>query len=393
MNIKCPQCDTLYDVSEEIANSGAQVQCAKCNDIFTASPAPQPEEIPDIVLEPIAEPEPTPEPEPISEPAQKTEPEPEEPSELLSPEEKEFFTSFGNKLAEAEEAAASQESVAEPSLEDVSAEAAEPAVPAMEEDDIGWVEEDVEEPAATEPETTEPETIDPFEELDTPNEAISFDELDTAVEPDASGEIDLFGDAEPPSEPEPEPEPESQTVEEDLFAPEVAETIAKPEEDLLDDITEPAQEAAQKTRMSQLSPVLVGWGALAASICLIIASATLFRVPIVKAVPGMAGLYAGIGLPVNIRGLEFVGLNHQWMNKNGRMRLVVRGEIINITDDAKPVPQIIFSMLDKGGLEFFQWTEQAGPSSLQGKSRTRFRAQIPAPADRVRQLKIRFAKR
>lgn len=65
MNIKCPQCDTLYDVSEEIANSGAQVQCAKCNDIFTATPAPEPEE---IVLEPISAPAPVPEPEPIPEP-------------------------------------------------------------------------------------------------------------------------------------------------------------------------------------------------------------------------------------------------------------------------------------------------------------------------------------
>ena len=62
MNIKCPQCDTLYDVSDEIANNGAQVQCAKCNDIFAATPAPEPapEPTPQTDIESAADPLPEP---------------------------------------------------------------------------------------------------------------------------------------------------------------------------------------------------------------------------------------------------------------------------------------------------------------------------------------------
>ena len=120
--------------------------------------------------------------------------------------------------------------------------------------------------------------------------------------------------------------------------------------------------------------------------------ATFFRVPIVRVLPGMASLYETIGLPVNVRGLEFFGLSHQWMNEGGRMRLVVRGEISNITDGTRPVPEIIFAMLDGNGHEFFQWTQKPKIKSLDAFSKTRFRAQIPAPADRVHRVKIRFAK-
>ena len=136
----------------------------------------------------------------------------------------------------------------------------------------------------------------------------------------------------------------------------------------------------------------MGWGALAASIVLISLSATLFRVSIVRALPGMAGLYETVGLPVNVRGLEFFGISHQWMNEGERMRLVVRGEISNITNASKPVPEIIFAMLDGSGHEFFQWTERPQTRELKGFAKLRFRAQIPAPANRVHQVKIRFAK-
>jgi predicted Zn finger-like uncharacterized protein len=340
VKIKCPQCDTTYDVSNEIASSGAQVQCAKCTNIFTATPVSEPE----IVLDPLPEPA----PEPIN--------------DLLSEEEKDFFASFGVKTADEPPAKPVDELDTDP----VSMEEEEgPPIsdtPAYDEamDDISWSESD----AAPIPEDTD--------------QSAEFDEFDAAPLDDDS---DLFADTDLQTAVVSEPE----SVFEDLMESEPA-PVPAPNEDLLEN-----EDEAPNQRFTP--QVLIGWGVLAASVAMVFTGATLFRVPIVKALPGMAELYAKVGLPVNIRGLEFYGLSHQWVNKGGRMRLVVRGEIANITDDAVPIPEIVFAMVDSSGLEFFQWTERTITKQLKPGAKTRFRAQIPAPADRVQQLKIRFAKR
>ncbi|MCP4933778.1 MAG: hypothetical protein GY927_06120 [bacterium] len=352
MNIKCPQCDTLYDVSIEIANSGAQVQCAKCNDIFTATPAPEPDPAPEIDVETTAN--------PLLEPVAQAVADDEGSSDLLSEEEKAFFSSFGAKLAE-EETTLAQEEAPEPEAQILPAEheieapeVIEPPAVELENDDIGWLEDDTDEQPTNEMPIEEP-----------------IEELTKAENSDPVTADDLFEDVDLQIEPEPE---------------EVI-VLTAPVEELVPEKT------ANRPKFLQLSRVQLGWGMLAASITFIIVGAATFRIPIVKAVPGMAGIYEKAGYPVNIRGLEFLGLNHQWMDQGGRIRLVVRGEIVNITNETMPVPQIRFSMIDKSGLEFFQWTKKTSLALLQPKARTRFRAQIPAPADRVRQLKIRFVNR
>jgi predicted Zn finger-like uncharacterized protein len=370
VKIQCPQCDTTYDVSDDIANSGAQVQCAKCADVFTATPLaeaeikaePEPEvTTPETPVEPeVAAPEIPAEPEvaPEKDPEITLEPipEPEGDAELLTDEEKDFFSSFGTKIAEEEAKVEEAEKMAEPEPE------TEPKPePETIEDDIGWA--DAEEKTDPEPEMAE--------------ETAESDDFAAISSPD---DEDLFADAEPEPDAEMEAEPEPEMEEPD-------EPISKA------DVVVPIKKTIAGLELKRLpSKIQMGWGALAASLLLLVMGTTFLRVPIVKALPGMAGLYEKMGYNVNIRGLEFYGLSHQWMEKDGRMRLVVRGEIANITDDAVPVPEIIFAMLDGSGHEFFQWTERMKIKQLAPNTRARFRAQIPAPADRVRQLKIRFAK-
>ena len=272
-------------------------------------------------------------------------------SDLLSEDEKAFFAGLVEKISDEEAAEPAQENAPEQELDAFDTtptpEASEPPAVELESDDIGWVEDETDEQP-----TDETPTDAPVE--------LPVEEPVAVASPDPMAADDLFEDVDLQTEAEPE------------------KVIA---------LTQPVEEVARKksaglpklAKLPQLSRVHIGWGALAASITFVIVAATTFRVPIVKALPGMAGLYEKAGYPVNIRGLEFIGLNHQWMDQGGRMRLIVRGEIVNITNDAMPVPQILFSMLDKSGLEFFQWTEKAGPALLQPKARTRFRAQIPAP--------------
>ncbi len=348
MKIQCPQCDTTYEVSDEIARSGAQVQCAKCSDVFTATPLAEPEAEPEAAIAPEAGPE------------------PETGEDLLTEEEKDFFASFGAKIEEQAAETDAPETI-EP---EAAADEADSEDDPSELDDIGWAETD----AAPEPEPEPEPALEPAPEPE-PEPAPPAEETEPDAFEAASGfkEDDLFADddLQTPAEPEPEPETESEPEPEPAAAP--------------------APETVPSSRFN--SPVLMGWGALAASLIVLIGAASLFRVSIVKALPGMAAVYETIGYRVNIRGLEFNGLSHQWVDKGDRMHLVVRGEIVNITGDPVKIPEVVFTMLDGSGLEFFQWTERPKVRQLAPGARTRFRAQIPAPANRVHQLKIRFAKR
>jgi hypothetical protein len=268
--------------------------------------------------------------------------------------------------------------------------------------DIDWV--TPEEPAVETQVAPEAEAEDPFYIESEPGEPVEISqgpeepEIDPFAaeegEPLASfDEIELKSEAEGEDEIQPEPEFESE-IESEPETESAPLNVNEPSSEAESDSAEPALEGdAPEEKGFRVSPVVIGWAALAASILIFFGSAVLFRVSISKALPGMADVYESVGLPVNVRGLEFNRLSHQWENKGGLMRLIVRGEIVNITDDPVAMPEIVFAMLDSNGLEFFQWTELPETRQLSPRGSTRFRAQIPAPADRVRQLKIRFAKR
>lgn len=60
----------------------------------------------------------------------------------------------------------------------------------------------------------------------------------------------------------------------------------------------------------------------------------------VAAVPDLAGLYALVGLPVNLQGLTLTGIKAERTATKGETRLVVRGYIVNVSREAKAVPPL-----------------------------------------------------
>ena len=441
----------MYDVPEEVATSGAQVQCARCENVFTAKPAePGPVEPGPVEPKP-AEPEPPAEPAPAEAPAAKTtppeaseakandfvelpekahpaeqaEPEKTEPEKaadealeasplstfahMLSDEEKEFFENFSRET--------SVDDSPPPKDEAKTDEDAKPAAP----------EEEKQPEAQTEP---EPEAAlqapleartgaDPFDDLLA--EVGDFPKVEVEKQPEADpalvddfmmdprqddgdqslADVDeafAFDDiAFAPAEPE-------ETTETAGMTEAAPDEPAGPEEPEDEPTGEKAPPAANKEPAAAPAPVvakgkkpfssrtLIGWGALAASLALVVSLSLLLREPIARALPGMADIYAFMGMPVNVRGLEFADLSHHWVKKGAVSQLDVRGEIVNITDEKKPVPEVVFAMLDANGMEFFQWTERTNANQLPPHGRARFHARIPAPADRVHQLQIRFAR-
>jgi hypothetical protein len=138
--------------------------------------------------------------------------------------------------------------------------------------------------------------------------------------------------------------------------------------------------------------VLAGWLAILAAVGGVLVTAVLAPERMVRLLPGTAAIYAAMGVPVNVRGLEFSNLGYRWAGDNaGRPALEIAGEVTNITTEPLIVPTVVFALLDEDGLEIFHWATVIRRSALPPGKTTRFQARIPAPPEAVRGLQVHFA--
>lgn len=131
----------------------------------------------------------------------------------------------------------------------------------------------------------------------------------------------------------------------------------------------------------------LGLGALAA----VIALAIVFRTPLVRMEPSLAGLYAKIGLPVNVRGLALEGLATRLENDNGRRALVISGSIRNLTRSDQPVPPLRLAILDSKGREIAILATAPPEPVLAGGKTVPFSTRLAVPATGGESFELRFA--
>jgi hypothetical protein len=125
---------------------------------------------------------------------------------------------------------------------------------------------------------------------------------------------------------------------------------------------------------------------------LVIAGSALWgRAHIVRALPATAGLYAGIGLPVNLRGLEFRAVKSELVAAGTDTFLVVEGEIANISGRDAPVPPIEIGVRGAEGQMLYTWTKEPPRQTLATSDTTHFRARLAAPPAEAREVLVRFA--
>ena len=134
----------------------------------------------------------------------------------------------------------------------------------------------------------------------------------------------------------------------------------------------------------------------AAALLLIVAlgiagSAFFGREHVVRALPATAALYAGIGLPVNLRGLEFRAVRSELVEAGADTVLVVEGEIANISGRDAPVPPIEIGVRGAEGQMLYTWTNDPPLPTLATSDTTYFRARLAAPPAEARQVLVRFA--
>lgn len=390
MLLECPSCATRYDLPAALPPNGRKVRCAKCGHVWVALPenlvnetlAPEPAmAAPEPAPPPIPEPPPPPPEPPVEEDADvvfmedEPEPEPEPPA----PERRPLMPSLP-VMTRPPVTPSAEEAPVDAFMEDASMEE-EPLPPLPEPEPI--------------PEP-EPEPVPEPEPIPEPEPMAALAD-------------------EPPPEPFQEEEPAIPMAEWQAAAPETAapEAGEPAQEDASFDVDEAADEdddlppmppmsepdaermgiAMARRRSRSRAPVAIGWGVLALLLLAGLGGAYVMRADVVRALPGMAKVYAAVGVPVNIRNLEFEDVSYAWAVDDGRLILEVRGEVVNISDEPVRVPTVTFNLRNDADADIYQWAADIRTEPLAARDRTRFVARIPTPPKDVRSLQVRFADR
>ncbi|PPQ40305.1 Protein of unknown function [Rhodoblastus acidophilus] len=130
----------------------------------------------------------------------------------------------------------------------------------------------------------------------------------------------------------------------------------------------------------------IGAGLVAAWIALIAG-----RVAIVKLLPAAAPVYAALGMKVNLRQMDLLGVTAKLVEEDGRKILLVQGQIKNIDASPRTPPRMRLAVEDGQGREIYFWTAAPPKSRLNPGENAYFRARLAAPPEEGAEVRVRFA--
>jgi len=114
------------------------------------------------------------------------------------------------------------------------------------------------------------------------------------------------------------------------------------------------------------------------------------RREVVRHVPQLGSLYASIGLPVNLRGLDFAAVKIGSEIHDGVPVMVVEGSIVNTVAKPVEVPRLRFALLNASGAELYSWTAQPPQPVLEPGQRLPFRSRLASPPAEGHDVQVRF---
>jgi len=127
--------------------------------------------------------------------------------------------------------------------------------------------------------------------------------------------------------------------------------------------------------------------------CLVATATFVARQSIVAFAPDLAGLYAALGAPVNLRGLDFGRIVTLREIDNGQPVLVVEGSITNVTKQMREVPALRFALRGPDTQELYAWSIDPKSTTIESGDTIRFRTRLAAPPDQASEVQVRFAER
>jgi hypothetical protein len=125
----------------------------------------------------------------------------------------------------------------------------------------------------------------------------------------------------------------------------------------------------------------------------VVAALIAWRGSIVRHAPQMASLYGAIGLPVNLRGLNFTEVKVSRDIHDGVAVLVVEGSIVSAASKPVEVPRLRFAMRNEAGGEIYAWTAMPAREVLEPGETLAFRSRLASPPGEGRDVTVRFFNR
>ena len=135
---------------------------------------------------------------------------------------------------------------------------------------------------------------------------------------------------------------------------------------------------------------LPGWAAVVA-ILMGVSALIALREKIVDVAPPAARVFAAIGLPVNLAGLELREVHSHIEMDGARKVLAVEGEIANMRRESRPVPPVALIVRGEDGQAKYAWTTRAAKSRLEPGETIAFRARLASPPESGADVLVRFS--
>jgi hypothetical protein len=161
-------------------------------------------------------------------------------------------------------------------------------------------------------------------------------------------------------------------------------------------VTRPAARRPQSAPVpARRSPpwTLIGWGAIAALVGLLLIVGVVARQRVVALIPAAAPLYAAIGLPAGPpgAGLELRAVNSAMLSANGAPNLVVSGDIVNNSSAVIQLPPLMVSLRDKQNQIIKTWRFNADRQQLPPGDMIPFQTSLQSPPSAAASAVVTFA--
>ncbi len=119
-------------------------------------------------------------------------------------------------------------------------------------------------------------------------------------------------------------------------------------------------------------------------------SGLFLRENIVRALPDLAGVYAALGLEVNVVGLEFRDVKTLRTLRDGVEVLQISAGIASIDSHQVLVPPVIVTLLDEAGNSVFEWSVASKAAVLLPGEWVDFETQLASPPGNAVNVQLTF---
>lgn len=104
-----------------------------------------------------------------------------------------------------------------------------------------------------------------------------------------------------------------------------------------------------------------------------------------------ANIFALMGAPVNLRGLEITNLRSILVEEDGLRTLMVEGEIKNVGGSSLKVPELAMNIRGNMARTLYSWRAPSPRSTLGKGEIMTFRTRLSAPPDGAAEVHVRFS--